>query len=119
MTAEDNLTEKKVKKVDLKISGMSCATCASTIKKSLLNLDHVSKAEVNFGNEFASVEYDPTKVKLTDLEKAITDSGYQVVNNKVVLKIGGMTCAMCVKTIEEALKKLDGITNVNVNLGSE
>jgi len=119
MTAEDNLTKKKVKKVDLKISGMSCATCASTIKKSLLNLDHVSKAEVNFGNEFASVEYDPTKVKLNDLEKAITDSGYQVVNNKVVLKIGGMTCAMCVKTIEEALKKLDGITNVNVNLGSE
>lgn len=113
------MTKKKVKKVDLKISGMSCATCASTIKKSLLNLDHVSKAEVNFGNEFASVEYDPTKVKLNDLEKAITDSGYQVVNNKVVLKIGGMTCAMCVKTIEEALKKLDGITNVNVNLGSE
>jgi Cu+-exporting ATPase len=119
MTAEDNLTKKKVKKVDLKISGMSCATCASTIKKSLLNLDHVSKAEVNLGNEFASVEYNPTKLKLTDLEKAITDSGYQVVNNKVVLKIGGMTCAMCVKTIEEALKKLDGITNVNVNLGSE
>ena len=113
------MTKKKVKKVDLKISGMSCATCASTIKKSLLNLDHVSKAEVNFGNEFASVEYDSTKVKLNDLEKAITDSGYQVVNNKVVLKIGGMTCAMCVKTIEEALKKLDGITNVNVNLGSE
>ena len=38
---------------------------------------------------------------------------------KVVLKIAGITCAMCVKTIENALNKLDGVTRVNVNLGAE
>ena len=30
-----------------------------------------------------------------------------------------MTCAMCVKTNEEALKKLDGIISISVNLGAE
>jgi Cu+-exporting ATPase len=38
---------------------------------------------------------------------------------RVELKIIGMTCVMCVKTIETALKKLDGIIDVNVNLGAE
>ncbi|GAI75405.1 unnamed protein product, partial [marine sediment metagenome] len=46
-------------------------------------------------------------------------AGYRVVNEKITLKIGGMTCATCAKTIESALKKLDGISSVNVNLGAE
>jgi Cu+-exporting ATPase len=65
------------------------------------------------------VEYDTTKVKLTDLEKAVTDAGYGVINEIVTLKIGSMTCAMCVKTIEGSLNRLDGIADVIVNLGAE
>jgi Cu+-exporting ATPase len=38
---------------------------------------------------------------------------------KATLKIGGMTCAMCVKTIENVLGSLDGIVSVTVNLGAE
>jgi len=109
----------KNKKIELKIAGMTCAMCAKTIEKSLLSLDGVANAEVNLGNEIAVVEYDPTKLKLADLEKAVTDAGYKVINEKVVLKIGGMSCATCAKTIENSLKKLDGIIDVNVNLGSE
>jgi len=60
-----------------------------------------------------------TLLKLTDLEKAVTDAGYEVINDKVMLKIGGMTCAMCVKTIEDTIKRLDGISSVNVNLSAE
>lgn len=107
------------KKAELKISGMTCATCATTIKKSLLSRDGVTDAQVNLGNETATVEYDATKLKLGDLEKAVTDAGYEVINEKVVLKIGGMTCAMCVKTIETALNRLDGIAGVTVNFGAE
>jgi len=98
---------------------MTCATCATTIKKSLLSQDGVADAQVNPGNETATVEYDPAKLKLGDLEKAVTNAGYEVINEKVVLKIGGMTCAMCVKTIENALNRLDGIAGVIVNLGAE
>jgi heavy metal translocating P-type ATPase len=38
---------------------------------------------------------------------------------KIELKIGGMTCAACVKTIENSLRRLDGIIEVNVNLAAE
>ena len=113
------MTEEKGKKAELKISGMTCAMCTQTIKKSLLNLEGVTDADVNLGNETARIEYDPRKLKLTDLEKAIKDVGYDVINDKVALKVGGMTCAMCVKTIEGALNKLDGVSTANVNLGSE
>ncbi|KAF5422094.1 MAG: Cu+-exporting ATPase [Candidatus Methanomarinus sp.] len=107
------------KQTELKISGMSCAICATTIEKSILSLEGVSYAQVNLGTETATIEYDSTKLKLTDIEKSVTDAGYEVINEGVNLKIGGMTCAMCVKTIENALVRLDGIVSANVNLGTQ
>ena len=113
------MTGKNRKIAELKISGMTCANCASTIEKSISNLEGVSNAQVNLGNETALVEYTPKKIKLTDLEKAVEDVGYAVINEETVIKIGGMTCAMCVKTNEDALKKLDGVISVKVNLSAE
>jgi Cu+-exporting ATPase len=113
------MVKEERKKAELKVSGMTCAMCTQTIKKSLLNLEGVADADVNLGNEIARVEYDPRKLKLTDLEKAVKDVGYDVINEKVTLRVGGMTCAMCVKTIEETLNKLEGVVVANVNLGSE
>lgn len=40
-------------------------------------------------------------------------------SKQVVLPITGMTCANCVATVERNVKKLDGLTAVNVNLSSE
>lgn len=34
-------------------------------------------------------------------------------------KIEGMTCAACVRAVERAVKKLDGIDEANVNLATE
>jgi len=79
----------------------------------------VVQAKVNLGTEIATVEYDPKKLKLADLEMAIRNAGYDVVDEKVVLKIGGMACAMCVGALETGLKKLDGVVDVRVNLASE
>ena len=38
---------------------------------------------------------------------------------KVIIEIRGMHCTACAKTIEKALKKQTGITNVNVNFATE
>lgn len=109
----------KAKKAEIKVSGMNCATCALNIEKSLKNVEGVDEAKVNFGTEQATVKYNPEKVKLSKLENAVETAGYGVINEKVVIKIGGMTCAMCVKAIEDGLGRLDGISSVNVNLSSE
>ncbi len=110
---------KTQKNANIKISGMSCASCALNIEKSLQNLEGVGKAHVNLGTEEAIVEYNPEKLKLPQLEEAVENAGYEVINSKVTIKIGDMSCAMCVKAIEDVLTKIDGVSFVNVNLASE
>ncbi len=113
------MAEKPKKEANIKISGMSCASCALNVEKSLGNLEGVEEAQVNLGTEEATVTYDPEKLKLGELENAVENAGYGVINEKVIIKVGGMTCAMCVKAIEDVLIKLDGVSQVNVNLSSE
>ncbi len=113
------MADKHNKNANIKISGMSCASCALNIEKSLKNLDGVNNAHVNLGTEEALVDYDPEKLRLPKLEEAVTDAGYEVINENITIKIGGMSCAMCVKAIEDELNKIDGVTGVNVNLASE
>lgn len=113
------MPEKPKKKADIKISGMGCASCAIKIEKSLDNLEGVQEAQVNLATEKATIEYDPEKLGVGKLEQVVEDAGYVVVKDKAVLKIGGMTCAMCVKAIEDVLIKLEGISEVTVNLGAE
>ena len=91
------MAEKPKKNANIKISGMSCASCALNVEKSLETLEGVEKAQVNLGTEEATIEYNPQKLKLSQLEVAVQDAGYGVINEKVIIKIGGMTCAMCVK----------------------
>jgi Cu+-exporting ATPase len=40
-------------------------------------------------------------------------------NPKIVLPITGMTCAACVRNVERALKKAEGVVDVSVNLATE
>lgn len=107
------------KKAELKIAGMVCAACSSAIEKSLGSVEGVYQAKVNLATESASVEYDPGKVNLADLEKAVKDAGYEVIDEHIVLRVGGMVCAMCVGALEIALKKLDGVTDARINLAAE
>ena len=107
--------------VQLRISGMTCAMCVATIEKALKSLEGVKEASVNLGTETATVRYDPEKLTLEQIIRAIEDTGYSVAREakEVVVRIGGMTCAMCVATIEKALKSLEGVKEASVNLGTE
>ncbi len=59
---------------DLQLSGMSCASCAAKIERSLNRLDGVH-ATVNFAVEQAHVEHGP-KVSEADLVQAVEATGY-------------------------------------------
>ncbi len=107
------------KQVTLPVTGMTCANCALTIERSLGKVQGVSEARVNLASEKAVVTYDPGLVGGDGLINSIKDAGYDVVTAKVELPITGMTCANCARTIERALRKLDGVLEVNVNLASE
>ena len=63
-------------RVDLPITGMSCAACARTIEKTLSKAPGVRSANVNFATSRATVEYDPGATKVGDLVSQIRDVGY-------------------------------------------
>ena len=66
-------------KVDLPITGMTCANCAQNIERALRKLDGVLQANVNLASEKASVEYLPSLINLEALKRAVEDAGYGVI----------------------------------------
>ena len=66
----------EMKKVILKIDGMSCSGCQNRVEKYLNSQDGVS-ANVNLVMANAVIEYDETKVTLEDLDRFVEESGYK------------------------------------------
>jgi len=64
--------------VELALSGMTCASCASRIERKLNKLEGV-EASVNYATEQASVSYDSKRVKLEQLIAAVEGTGYKAV----------------------------------------
>ena len=109
----------RLKKLALPISGMSCASCVAKIEKGLSALDGVIEANVNLATERVTVEFDPERVRPVDLVKTIAELGYEVRLDKIALPIQGMTCASCVKKVEDALRAVPGVLKAGVNLATE
>jgi len=65
--------------VFLKITGMSCVTCAQTIEKALNEKEGIYKVSVNFAIEKATVEYNPEQISAAGIRKVIQDVGYDVI----------------------------------------
>jgi Cu+-exporting ATPase len=105
-------------KVTFKVSGMTCAACSSRIEKRLNRVDGVKKAAVNLAVEKAAVEYDDTRVSPEQLIDIIRDAGYDVVLDKVELRLKGMTCAACAVRLEKALNRLEGVVKAAVNFAA-
>ena len=66
-----------MKKIDLKITGMHCASCATIITKALVKEQGVVSANVNYSTEKAAIEYDPLATNETSLIHAVKKKGYQ------------------------------------------
>ncbi|HEX8488326.1 MAG TPA: heavy metal translocating P-type ATPase, partial [Propionibacteriaceae bacterium] len=60
-----------------------------------------------------------TTTALADTTPDTTGSAVDGGTETCTLDIGGMTCASCVRRIEKALLKLDGVTDARVNLATE
>ena len=108
-----------LKKISLKITGMTCASCAQNIEMALKKTEGVKNASVNFSFEKASVEYDAAMVTPQRLEYVVTSLGYGVAKSDITLKLGGMHCAACALNIETALKKTGGIISAYVSFPLE
>ena len=116
---DDKTSSKKTARASIHITGMTCTTCAATIKRSLAHTHGIEQADVNYASGRASIKYNPTKVDLAKIKDTVSELGYGVATKKSIFPVGGMTCASCVARVEEALSSVPGVVSASVNLASE
>ncbi|MBD7907377.1 heavy metal translocating P-type ATPase [Sporosarcina gallistercoris] len=107
------------KRMDIPITGMTCAACANRIEKGLSRMDGVQEVAVNFATEKAAVTVDSDTADLPAIRAKIQSLGYEVTERQVDLQLTGMTCAACSARIEKVLSRMPGVYHVNVNLALE
>ncbi len=133
-----------MKKETYKIHGMHCASCVITIERILSKTAGVHSASANFASESALIEFNENIVSESDLAKTIESVGYHMeVNSQeipmehhmaqkekkeiladrntktVSLKVLGMDSPHCAMMVENALKKLDGIKNSDIDFSNQ
>lgn len=77
---------------------------------------------MNLATEKLSIEYNEPTFSVENLQKALNDSGYELIAQEgktQTFAIEGMTCASCAQTIEKAVGKLSGVDKASVNLATE
>ena len=102
---------------DLPIDGMTCASCAGRVEKSLAKVPGVRSVSVNLATEQARIEA-PAE-SLPALVEAVQQAGYSVPAHSLELDISGMTCASCAGRVEKALARVPGVKSASVNLATE
>jgi Cu+-exporting ATPase len=66
-------------RIDLPITGMTCAACAARIERSLGKAEGVAEAAVNLATERASVTFDPAVTSVDRIVETIRDTGYDAI----------------------------------------
>jgi len=103
-------------KLSLPVTGMTCAGCAGRVERALKEVPGVAEADVNLALERADVRFDPNQVGADGLVDAVNATGFGVREQRLRLRIDGMTCTSCAKRVEQALLAVPGVLAANVNV---
>ena len=121
------------------VIGMSCASCSAHVDKALRAVSGVTEVNVNLPMNFAKVTYDENVCTPDDLKRAVDRMGFELDilhvqtlqapqvaamaedNASIALQtvqypVIGMSCAACAAHVDKALRSVEGVHEVNVNL---
>jgi Cu+-exporting ATPase len=107
------------RQVILPITGMTCANCVATVERNLKKEKGVTIANVNLSSERATVEYNPEISKLGNLIDRVNRAGYGVATGEADLLIKRMSDDNDARRIERAIRKVEGVLDVNVSITTE
>jgi len=102
-------------RLDLPISGMTCASCVATVEKSLHKVPGVEFVSVNFATGRATVIYASAVTKAADLVRAVRDAGYDVASATAEIPIKSIMCEGCAGTIERVVLAKTGVFHASMN----
>lgn len=107
-------------RVDLPITGMSCASCANRIERALGSAPGVRKAAVNLATSRATVEYDPRTTDVRQLMATVKDVGYGTSGTARADFIVDDSArpSGSASPLEQYLGRLRGVVTATFNLGT-
>ena len=107
-------------RVDLPITGMTCAACANRIEKSLNKTPGVRKAGVNYATGRDTVEYDPEATGLRQLIDRVKDIGYDTATTAQVEFIVDDSArpSGSAMPLERELARVSGVVATSFNLAT-
>ncbi|KAL5551664.1 hypothetical protein UlMin_001840 [Ulmus minor] len=113
---QDESNERSTQVCRIRINGMTCTTCSSTVESALQTVHGVQKAQVALATEEAEVQYDPKLVSHNQLLEAIEDTGFEAIllssgedMSKIDLKVDGIRTENSMRIIEQSLQALPGV----------
>lgn len=65
-----------------KIEGMTCASCAKAVERVTGKLDGVTQSSVNLATEKLTIDYEPSKIRMNDIKKAVEKAGYKAIEDE-------------------------------------
>ena len=110
----------EAERIDLPVTGMTCAACARRIERGLARQPGVARAAVNFATARATVEYDPAVTDGGRLVEAIRETGYDTAGaaRAAFVVDDSARPAGSGQQLEKHLKGLRGVVGAHFNLGT-
>lgn len=107
------------KHIVLPITGMTCANCVASVERNIKKEKGINSAIVNLSSERATVDYDPTLVKLPIILQRVERAGYGVATGEADLYIQGMSDDNDARRLEKTLSVQEGVLNSSVIFSAE
>jgi len=104
----------ETKKAVIPVKGMTCVNCAAAIQKDISKLVGVQSTNVNYANEKAVIEYDPSVIGLDQFVSSIHESGYQAVTETVTIPVIDLDISRS-SELERIAGAIDGVLRATVN----
>ncbi|WP_055078823.1 heavy metal translocating P-type ATPase [Lagierella massiliensis] len=108
-----------MKKLNIKVEGMTCEACSARIEKVLSKMEEVESVNVNSVTGLATVELN-SEENINEIPQKIEKAGYEVPMETVKIDITGMSCEACAARITKLLNKLpieEAVINSITNSG--
>ncbi|MBT9175251.1 MAG: Copper-exporting P-type ATPase A [candidate division WS2 bacterium] len=110
--------KKSSKTIYLPIKGMSCASCARKVEKSLKQIEGVEDAVVNLSSEKAVLSYDGNLISPGLFIQTIEKIGYGVFLQTLTLPLNGSDTQEKITSLKEVLGKLPGVVSTEISANS-
>ena len=109
----------QLRRIELAVADLGGQQGAKRLEEQLKALPGVWQVTTNARARLLRIAYDPDKTQVETIVGRARAAGYTLAASTTQLDIGGMHCASCVVTIEEALKATPGVLAASVNLATQ